>query len=152
VHEVGERGEGLLDRRVPIFPVELVEIDVVGAQPAQRLLDGLPHVAARPAVRPRRHDRTGEIGAELRRDHDVGATALQDLAEHVLRLAVAIGGVEQRDPFVEGGIEHHTTGVDVERHPEVVAPQSDDGDLEPGIAQPAVPHLDTIPQETSCTA
>ena len=39
VDEVGEGAEGLLDVGVRAGPVHLVEVDVVGAEPAQRVLD-----------------------------------------------------------------------------------------------------------------
>jgi hypothetical protein len=38
-HEVGQRGEGLLDVRGVVGAVDLVEIDPVGAEAAQALLD-----------------------------------------------------------------------------------------------------------------
>ena len=51
-HEIVQRGQGLLDRRELVRPVQLVEVDPVGAQPAQRRLDRADDVAPRPARAP----------------------------------------------------------------------------------------------------
>ena len=47
--QVVERGERLLDRRARVGLVHLVEVDVVGAEPAQRRLDRADDVAPRAA-------------------------------------------------------------------------------------------------------
>ena len=44
-HELVQRAQGLLDRRDPVRPVVLVEVDVVGAEPLQRGLDRAADVA-----------------------------------------------------------------------------------------------------------
>jgi hypothetical protein len=38
--QLGQRADGVLDRRVRVDAVLVVQVDVVGAQPAQRALDG----------------------------------------------------------------------------------------------------------------
>ena len=57
-HELVERAEGLRDRRDPVGPVVLVEVDPVGPQALQRRLhrpaDVLPRAAVGPARRPHR--------------------------------------------------------------------------------------------------
>ena len=50
--QLGQRREGLLDRRHRVGLVQLVEVDVVGAEPAQARLDRAPDVAARRAGAP----------------------------------------------------------------------------------------------------
>ncbi len=44
LHELGHRADGLLDRRVGVHAVLVVEVDVVGPQPPQRGLAGGAHV------------------------------------------------------------------------------------------------------------
>ena len=39
-HQVVQRAQGLVDRRVRVVAVQLVQVDVVGLQPAQRRVDG----------------------------------------------------------------------------------------------------------------
>jgi hypothetical protein len=39
VHQVAERAEGLVDVGADLGPVDLVEVDPVGLQPAQAVLD-----------------------------------------------------------------------------------------------------------------
>ena len=46
VHEIVKRRQRLFNLACRIGPVHLVQIDPVGAQPAQRVLDGTPDVAA----------------------------------------------------------------------------------------------------------
>ena len=46
LYEVGERGERLVDVGVRVGAVQLVEVDVVGAQSAQRVLDLVDDPAA----------------------------------------------------------------------------------------------------------
>ena len=52
-HQIVERAHGLLDRRLRIGPVHLVEIDPVGAQPLQARLDGPHDIGPRGVARPR---------------------------------------------------------------------------------------------------
>ena len=84
-HEVGERVDRLLDRRVRVRAVDLVQVDVIGAQPPQAPFDGPadppPRVA--PLVRVRSHP-TVELGGQ----HDVVPSSLQGLADDLLALAV----------------------------------------------------------------
>src|SRR3954451_478831 len=104
MHQVAERSEGLLDVGVDLGPVHLVEVDPVGLEPAQAVLDltddpapGVAetvHVVAHPAV---------ELGGE----DDVVATALERLADDRLGLAVGVdvGGVDEVDAGVEGAAD-----------------------------------------------
>ena len=78
VHQVVQRRQRLLDRGRRFGPVQLVEVDPVGAQPAHRRLDGAPDVAAGSAGAPVLAVATAaaaHVAAELGRDHDVVAPA-----------------------------------------------------------------------------
>ena len=101
VDEIGERAERLVDVGVRVGAMQLVEVDPVGAEPPQRVLDLVDDPAARGAaavgVVAHRHP-------ELRRQHDVVAAAAGEcLADDLLRLAggVDVGGVDEVDAGVE---------------------------------------------------
>ncbi len=144
-----ERVEGaqrLLRRYRRVGVVDLVEIDAIGAEPTQALLDteldrspagadALVHrrvarwtVAVHP-VQP-----GAAPAADLGGDHDVVAPAGQGPAEEDLGLAVDVSGVEQRDPGIERGVHDVTRRRLVHRRPEPrperVAAETDDRDLE----------------------
>jgi hypothetical protein len=84
--------------------VHLIQVDVVGAEPPQRILDRGHDPASRATamvgVIVERHE---EFGG----DYDVVAAALQCLADELLRLAlrVHVGGVDEVDPCVEGPLD-----------------------------------------------
>ena len=73
LNQIVERAQRLLDRGVGVGAVDLVEIDVVGLQPAKALLDLAEDMAAGEAavVGPLAHR-----PAHLRREHDVMAAVL----------------------------------------------------------------------------
>ena len=99
-HEVRQRSERLVDVGVRIEPVELVDIDVVGLQPAQRRLDRVGQPAPRTALHVHvvAH-RQVRFGGE----HYTVASALQRLSDDLLRLtaAVSVGGVDKVNPGVQ---------------------------------------------------
>ena len=105
VHEVAERRQRLLDVRARIEAVHLVEVDPVGAQPPQRVLDRADDPAARVAllVGVLAH-RVVELGGE---DDVVAAAAGERLADDLLGLAlpVDVGGVDEVDPGVERRVD-----------------------------------------------
>ncbi len=80
--------------------MDLVEIDVIGLEAAERALDGLDDPAPRIAllVRILAHGAM-HLGGE----HDLVATAFQRLADDLLRLALAvsIGGVDEIDADIQ---------------------------------------------------
>ena len=104
VDEVAQRPKRLLDVGVRIGAVDLVEVDPVGVQASQRVLDLGDDSSARVApvvvVFVYRH-------VDLRRQHDVVAAPFQRLADNLLGLAgrVDVGGVEEVDPGVEGSVD-----------------------------------------------
>ena len=75
LHQLVERGQRLLDRGVRVGRVQLVEVDPVGAEPAQAVLHGDPDVAAGAAGAPVRTVGALHVGAELGRDDDLGRGA-----------------------------------------------------------------------------
>ena len=69
---------------------------------------------------------------ELRRDEHLVATAAERTAEELLgaRPAVDVGRVEEVDTGIEGSIDHRRALLLVDAHPEVVASEPDQRDLE----------------------
>src|SRR4051812_34868031 len=118
--------------------MQLIEIDVVGAQPTQRVLDSATDVATSSARLP---VRTVQGVTELRREHEVVAVTAQELAQEVLGLAVDVGGVDKGDAFVYGGVDDCASGIEIDAAAEVVSAQSDSRDHETGVAQPPVLHV-----------
>jgi len=102
VHDVGERPHRLLERRLVVEAVRLVDVDVVGAEPRERAVDRLHDVLARQAavVVLAGAGRPVDLGEDL---EALAALTLQRLAEHRLRLGVGVdvGGVEGRDALVQ---------------------------------------------------
>ena len=81
--------------------------------------------------------------AELRREHDPVAPALEHLPEQRLAaaaVAVDVGGVEQGHADVERGVDDGARAFFVHARAEVVAAESDDRDLRTRAAERAVPH------------
>ena len=100
--DVGEGLHGLLQRRLGVVPVGLVDVDVVGPQPAQRAVDRLEDVLAGQAavVGALRAGGPVDLGEDLQALPPLPG---ERLAEDALGLAVRVdvGGVERRDPGVE---------------------------------------------------
>ena len=102
--EVAQRRQRLVDVGVDGRPVDLVQVDPVGAQPPQRVL----HLADDPAPRAALLVRVGAHRAvELGGQDDVVAATGERLADDLLRLALAVhvGGVDEVDPGVERGVD-----------------------------------------------
>ena len=95
-----ERVQRLLERRLAVPLVELVEVDPVGAEPLEARLAGGDQVMAGIAavVRPVAH-RKARLGGEKH----VGALLAERLADDLLRRAggIDVGGVDQVDAGVE---------------------------------------------------
>ena len=100
--QLGQGADGVLDRGVRVDPVLVVEVDAVGAEPLQGALDrgadvrraAVEHAGAAAGVRDE---------AELRRQHDLVAAALEGAADELLVGvgAVDLGGVDVGDAQVE---------------------------------------------------
>ena len=137
--QVGQRGEGLLDVGVGIGAVQLVEVDVVGPQPPQRVLDGGDDPAPRgPLVVRVLPGRAAELGGE----HDVVPAALQRLADHLLGVAVGVGGVDEVDACVDRPMDDpgRVRGVVAHGRREHQRAEGVGADLDAGPAEGAVLH------------
>ena len=104
--QLGQGADGVLDGRVRVDPVLVVQVDVVGAEPLQGTLDRDADVR-RAAI----EDAGAATGvrdeAELRRQHDLVAAALDGPADEFLVAegAVDFGGVEVRDAQVHRPVD-----------------------------------------------
>lgn len=94
--------------------MELVQIDPVGAQPTQRLLDGADDVAAGAADSEVATTGPLRVHAELGGDYDIVAVALQPLAKELFaqpgRCAVGVRDIEKGDADLEGS-SHNGVGT-----------------------------------------
>ena len=102
--EVGERAQRLLDVGLRLGPMDLIQVDVVGAEPAQAVLH-LAHYS-QPGVAPL-VDALPHVAVHLAREHDVVAAALQRTADDLLGLPgrVHVGRVDEVDAAVDGGVD-----------------------------------------------
>ena len=107
VDQLCDRACGLLDRRVPVDTVLVVQVDVVGTEAGQRSLDGGADVGRAAVDRAGDHPIAVRDEAELGGDDDVVAAALQCPADDLLTVewAVDLGSVEMGDAEVEGAVD-----------------------------------------------
>ena len=144
--QVVQHGQGLLDRGQRVRLVHLVEVDVVGAQPAQGRFHRPYHVAPAAPGTPVRPVGAVHVAAELGGDQDVRtpAVGLQRGAEELLGaalVAVDVRGVEQRDAVIDGRVYHRSGPGGVDLAAEVVAADTHDRDGKARGAEPAVAHV-----------
>ena len=139
-----QRGDGLLDRGHRVRDVLLVQVDVVGAQPAQRLGDRTPDVGAAALGAGRRPvPHVHALATELRGQHDLVTARAEDLAQGALGSsapAICVRGVEQGDPGVDGRVHHRARPVHVEAAAEVVAAEPDDRHQQSRLSQGPIAH------------
>jgi len=155
--QVGQCGEGLVVVGARVGAVHLVQVDPVGLQPLQTVLDllhdpasgvaalvrvaaGLPHSHVHGAV-------------ELGRQDDAVAAAAQRLADDRLRLAlgVDVGGVDEVDAGVQRLVDDRGRGVVVGLAPgaEHHGAEAERADEHPGVAEVAVLHRSSMPHPTA---
>ena len=130
------------DVRGGIGPVYLVEVDAVGVQAAQAVLD----LAHDPQARVAALVRTGpHREVNLRRQDDLVAPALDGLADDLFRLPcrVGVGGVDEVDALLERAVDHAEAVVVVRVSPwaEHHRAEALDADLDAGAAERTVFHL-----------
>src|SRR5712692_2041382 len=123
-HEILERPHRLLDGRVLVPVVQPIEIDVIGLQPAQRLLalgdDRLAAGAAPIGIA------DVEVAAELGRDHQavsLVAVTSDVIADDLLRvsLGVEIGGIDEVAAEPEVPVDHRLGLLDAASPAEILA-------------------------------
>ena len=135
--QLGQRVQGFLDRGLRVRGVQLVEVQVVGAQPAQRGGHGAADIgpaALGPGRGPVAHVHL--LMAELRGQHDLVAAAAQYLAEQFLgaaAVAVDVRGVEQGDARVDGRVHHGPGLLQVQPAAEVVTAEPGHGHEQPAV-------------------
>ena len=97
----------VFDGHVRVDAVLVVEVDVVGAQPAQRALDGAADARRVAAQAAGRDAVLVEREPELGGDDDVVAVRLEGFADDVLvgERPVDLGGVEERDAELDGAAD-----------------------------------------------
>ncbi len=152
--EIVQGRQCLLDRRHRVGRVQLVQVDPVGLQAAQRRLDGQADVPARAADSPVRPVRAAHVHSELGREHDGVALTRERLAHQCLGQpslrTVDVRRVEQRHPGVDGGPDHGIRAFLALRcgslPAEVVAAEADGGDDESGFSEGAVFDLSHDPR------
>ena len=143
--EVGERLHGLLQRRLVVVAVRLVEVDVVGLQPAAASRSTASMMCLRDS--PRSLWPLGPVGPKtlVKISSDSRRSPLQRLAEHRLGLGVGVdvGGVEGGDAGVQRR-PHAGRGLLVLHLGAVGQPVAvrDFGDLEAGVAEISKVHVD----------
>jgi hypothetical protein len=131
--EIVERAQRLVDRRHSIGAVELVEIDPVGAQPSQGVLDGRHDPASRAALAVQI---LVQHRAEFGRKHDVLPPRAEDLADELLGAAafahrrITVRGIEERDADLDRLVDHGAGFFAAAATGEIVAPKADHRDFQ----------------------
>jgi hypothetical protein len=105
-HEIGHRPHRVLDGRVGIDPVLVVEIDHLHLEPPQARVAGLAHViglSADAEARPVGSAHIAELGGEHHLVAPVGDGAAHQLL--VMADAVHVGGVEEGHAELDGAVD-----------------------------------------------
>src|SRR4029077_6136959 len=108
--------EAFIERRRRIVEVQGVEIDIIGAEPSERAVNGIEQMLARRALVPiRRPDRAPRLGA----DDEAATLAFQPPAENFLTSpqlvrrpahGIESGGVDKTCPRFRRLVEERTRG------------------------------------------
>jgi hypothetical protein len=144
--QVGQRTQGLVDVRIGVGAVDLIEVDPVGLQPAQAVLhladQPAPGVAALVDVLAHRAVRLGG-------QHHVVSSALERLADDLLGLTggVHVGGVHEVDSGVQRTVDDggRIVVIGVSPGAEHHGAQTQRADFHSGGAERAVLHLVSFP-------
>ena len=135
-------------------PVDLVQVDVVDAEPAQAVVAGGHDPAARVSLRVRV---LTHLAVHLRGEHHLVPLRLcQRLADDLLGLTegVHVGGVDEVDAGIDGGMDD-ADGVVVVRVAEGSEhhrPEAEGADLEAGPSEGAVFHSANLPMRLARAA
>jgi hypothetical protein len=140
-HEIGQRRQRVVEIGVRVRTVHLVEVDVVGAQPAEAVLDGPDDPPAGVALL------VGVLAhgpVELGGEHYVVAPTGEGLPDDLLGLTgrVDVRGVDEVDAGIEGPVDDADallagTIADAAEHHGAEAQRAD---LDPGGAERAIAH------------
>lgn len=119
--QFAQRAERIPDGRRGIRLMKLVQIDVIGSEAAQAVLDSAAHIVGFRAVSVGIH-----FHAELRRNDDVFSAASQGPAEEFFAPAfsVDVGRVEEADAGVERSLNNRRRGLCVNSPSEVVTAEA----------------------------
>src|SRR6266404_923999 len=124
--------------------MKLIEVDPIGLEPAQTVLDCRHDVAARGAL----HDAgLAELHAEFCRQHDIFAPAAQNLAQAVFRAAVVainVRGVEEGDAEIQCLMHHLAGRIEIDAPAEVIAAEADGRNLKARFSQRAPIHRTSL--------
>ena len=141
-YQIGQRLHRLLDRHLGVYPVQVVQVDVVDAEALQAAFDRLARVL-RAAV----EDARGRIvgiphNAEFSRQHDLAAPAADRASDQLLvgERAVGVRRVQEIEPQVERAMDRRDRLDLVARTIEVAHPhatQPDRGYARAGGAESA---------------
>src|SRR5262245_17916599 len=147
--ELGHRADGLLDRRVLVDAVLVVEVEVVDSEALERCFAGLTDVGGVAAATPPLSVLAAYV-AELRGEHDVLATSGDGAPDEPLvrERPVDVGGVEEVDAEAERAVDRRQSLLLVARPVELGhahAAEPDRRHLEP-LAEGAPLHLLSLPR------
>ena len=138
-HEIAHRPHGLAERRLVILLVEVVDVDVVGAEPAQARLRRAHHPFARQpaAIRVLSH-----AVAELGRQHPLVALRRDRAPRHLFRHALGIGvrGIDEVHPRLARQRHDAPRRRLVGRPAEIHRAETERRNLEPAAAEIAIFH------------
>ena len=141
-HEVGERAERLLERRVAVVAVQSGRDRSSRCRSRRRLSSTCRKMWRRDV--PRSSTPPGAGHEDLGGEHDLLAPAAQRLADDLLRLApaVAVGGVDEVDALVERAVHdaHAVVVIGVAPAPEHHRAEAEARDLEAAVPESDVLH------------
>ena len=103
---LGDRSDGLLDRHRLIEPRRAVDVDVVRAEPPQRLGEGVLRRGRAGVEAHEGAERVAQAAVLDAEDHVVAAAVLERACDQqlVVARAVEVAGVDQGHPGVDGGV------------------------------------------------
>ena len=119
--------------------VQVIEVEVVGLQPPQALVDGAQNGFARKAVLV---GFVAHLEENLAGEDDLVATSLERRAEQGFRDArvVHVGGVEEVDAGVDTAIDDLVRARLIERLAQRHGAEAEAGDVEVGVGESATIH------------
>ncbi len=111
-YKVGHGADGLLDRRVRIDPMLIVEVDSPDPEPHEARFARLADIGRISAYRKESALRAAH-GAEFCRQHDLVATAADRPSDQFFVAAdpVHVRGVEERDAAIDGMLDRRDSLV-----------------------------------------